>query len=163
MVHRATLVVGNRDVGQFVVLFDGAAHVGDVDANVHRGQAANFGMAAQKGQMYVVEVKVPDIELVSAPHDVFHRLQMAAQRFSSAFREGYGLAAERLEFGAYGRVAAGEHRHVVAQVDQLVGQAADHSLDSAVANGRHGHMNRHNLSNLHRFLLYAEQASAPIY
>ena len=95
-----------------------------------------------------VDVEVDDVELV-APlvHLVQHRQVRREVGLERAGIEPDGLVPHRHQRGAGPRLGAGEQRHLVAELDQGVGEVGDDPFRAAVEAGRDRFVERRDLGN----------------
>ena len=101
--------------------------------------------------MHQVDVEMQDVELVTSLVQLVQHREMGREiGVEGAGIEPDGLVAHRHERGPGPRLGTGKQRHLVAELDQGVGEMGDDPLGAAVESGRDGLVQRCDLGNPHQ-------------
>ena len=108
-------------------------------------------MLLEERKMDQVDVEMQDVELVAPLVQLVQHRQMGREvGLERAGIEPDGLVAHRHERGPGPRLGTGEQRHLVAELDQGVGEVGDDPFRAAVEAGRDRLVERRDLGNLHK-------------
>ena len=105
----------------------------------------------EEGKMDQVDVEVQDVELGAPLAQLVQHREMRREIGLERGRiEPDGLVTHRHERGSGARLGTGKQRHLVAELDQRVGEMGDDPFGTAVKTGRDGLVKRCDLRNLHQ-------------
>jgi hypothetical protein len=111
--------------------------VGNVEAAMKRRQRA-IGNALENWIVHEIDMEVHDVELVGTQtHLVEHREMRGNLRFELRGVKTDRAIASHDEPGAGARIAARKERHVVAEIDERIGEVCNNSLGAAVESRRY--------------------------
>jgi hypothetical protein len=94
-------------------------------------------------------MEVDDVEVVRLPQNRFQGQDLVRHRILAARIEAQSLAADRDQAGAGVRITAREQRHVVSELDQMLGQVRHDPFSTAIEARRHGLLQWSNLRDTH--------------
>ena len=98
-----------------------------------------------------VDVEMQDVELGAPLAQLVQHREMGREiGFERGGIEPDGLVPHRHERGSGSRLGTGKQRHLVAELDQGVGEMGDDPFRAAVKTGRDGLVERSDLRNLHK-------------
>jgi len=129
-------------------MLDQARQARQVDPSVNGGHEG-YALPAQHRQMQPVGVAVDDVELVRALRDLLEQRGLRDDRVRARPAQSQALRPHRDKPRARCRVAAGEQRDVMAELDEPVDEPGDDALGSAVESRRHAFGQWRNLRNPH--------------
>ncbi len=104
----------------------------------------------EEGKVNEVDVEVDDVELMLSEVHLLQHAQMGGEiRLEGVRVEPDSLITNRNEPRARLRLRAGEERHIVAELDQCIGEMSHDPLGAAVETGRHSLIEGSHLGDLH--------------
>ena len=147
--QRLTLIVGDGDQPELAPTRIDAGQVLHIQTAVQGRQGLVRAFLEQR-EVDHVGVEVDDVELVGAVQNFAQHRQVGGEiGFQRRRIQADGLITHRHQAGLGLGVGAGEKGHVVAQIDQGVGQMRHHTLRTAIQLGRHGLIQRGDLRDFH--------------